>query len=65
MQCRDKGLTVCRDNRSDDANGQTTSCGSNKKKWNVSGTPSRGAFASEPFVRDFADVATSFVAESR
>jgi hypothetical protein len=31
-------VTVCRDNQSDDANGQTTSCGSNGKNWNVSGT---------------------------
>jgi hypothetical protein len=29
---------MSRHNRSDDANGQTTSCGSNGKKWNVSGT---------------------------
>jgi CRP-like cAMP-binding protein len=31
-------LTVCHDNRSDDENDQTTSCGSNGQKWNASGT---------------------------
>jgi hypothetical protein len=30
-------VTVCRDDRGDGANGQTTSCGSNGKKWNVNG----------------------------
>jgi hypothetical protein len=34
-------VTVCRDNRSDGANGQTTSCESNGKKWNVGGKPYR------------------------
>jgi hypothetical protein len=30
-------VAVCRDNRSDDASGQMTSCAGNGKNWNVSG----------------------------
>jgi hypothetical protein len=30
-------VAVCRNNRSDDASAQMTSCGGNGKKWNVSG----------------------------